>query len=270
MVYSCTLKNLYLFLLVFSITNKAFAIVGGEPLSAQDAVLKTIVNIKLKNGMCTGSLIAPKVVLTAAHCMDINGPAEVVAHINGTPTQSCDISKVVDFAFVPGAVQDLPMNVHSPDILLLKLETSLCSAKTIETASGVPIETSDSLLGAGHGRGNKKFGKAEFFKLQVIESTNLLSLVSPMSNINKELLTAGAQTYKFALPLKSGSSFCTGDSGGPVYKEANGIAVQYAVNGAVLPNQELGAAGCDNAYLQLITPLAPYKLWIEQIIMDWE
>lgn len=260
-------KTLLVSTLSIILTVPALAIVNGQILDKDNTVRNFIVNVKLKNGMCTGSVISPTIVLTAAHCADLMGAPELVAQITGEPTVKCNISKVIDFSFAPTAVQDLPLKVHSPDILLLKLETPLCAVGIAPMSYKVPA-TNDVLHAAGYGEGSFPFGKAHSFSFTVIDSKTINTHVTPLTHWDEDLLVLAPRTYMFGLPNSSGASVCGGDSGGPVSEIIGDKTLLVGVSGAALPNTTLGAS-CDKKYLQLFTPLAPYKEWIESKLMEW-
>lgn len=256
-----------LFLVFGFLPQFVFAVVGGSNLPTPVAI--SIVNIKMKNGMCTGTVIAPHVVLTASHCRDLFGAPEFVAQIDAGQTEPCDISKVIDTSLAPGAEPLLPMRVHTPDLLLLRLEKPLCNATPARIAS-VEIPLGETAFGAGHGRGNPKFGVATAFELRLIPASEASSAVEPMDDNYRDVLTIGERHHRYGLAVTMGSSFCYGDSGGPVYRVESEATVVYAVNSAVLPHAEKGTSVCDRAYLQLMTPVAPHSSWIQSQIRAWE
>lgn len=251
--------------LLFPLT--AAAIVGGR--AVEPTVADALVNIKLKNGMCSGTMIAPNVVLTAAHCRDLFGEPRFVAQIDDGPTQPCDISPVVAHAYAPGALPELPMRVHAPDLLLLRLEKPLCHAQPAAYAREDLVD-GETALGAGHGRGNPRFGQATAFELRLIPAAEAAGAVRPLTDAYRELLEIGGRIHRYALAVRAGASFCFGDSGGPVYRiDEDGGALVFAVNSAVLPHEEHGTPGCERAYLQLMTPVAPHAAWIESQLREW-
>jgi secreted trypsin-like serine protease len=244
-----------------------WAIVNGTVLDKDNDVRNFIVNIKLKNGMCTGTVISPTVVLTAAHCADLMGTPELVAQITGEPTIKCNISTVIESSLAPSAQQDLPLKVHSPDILLLKLETPLCSVRIAPLSFNTP-KVNDVLHAAGYGEGSFPFGKAHSFSFTVIDNKTISTHVTPQNHWDDDLLVLAPRTYLFGLPNTTGASVCGGDSGGPVYIIKDGASTLIGVSGAALPNINLGAS-CEKKYLQLFTPLSPYKEWIESKLKEW-
>ena len=264
-----TIQRLIFVLHFFIINHFSHAIIGGTPLSPQDPIFGSVVNIKLKNGMCTGSVIAPNVILTAAHCADMLGSPELVAFLSADKTIPCNISQVIDWEFAPNSLRNLPFKVHNQDILLLRLKTPLCKVTSINLKHDFELTAGVVVNGAGHGQGNKKFGQAEFFELKILEKSHLENLMTAKDNISKALLSLGQETYEFAVPQLTQTSFCSGDSGGPVYIENKGQVYQVGLNGAVLPNETFGAKKCNDAYLQLVTPLSPYMDWIQKKLTEW-
>ncbi len=271
------MKQLYiklftLFFSTFLFTSYSQAIYGGIP--TDPVMRKSLVNIKLKHGMCSGTLIAPNVVLTAAHCRDMSKTPEFAAWLDGdvhSENTDCDVSKIVDFSYAPGAQPIFPRKVHSPDILLLKLEKPLCSATPAEIQRD-PLMPGDELLQTGFGgRG----GQGAFFHSHQISVTIIETPEEPQSMTTTDLkfftrlLSLASDSYLFALPTVNDTTACTGDSNRPVFVNGDKMLI-YGVTGAVFPHSELGSTKCNNGYLQLITPVAPYYDWIQSTIELWK
>jgi hypothetical protein len=243
------------------------AIFGGH--TVDQNILNSVVNIKFRNGMCSGSVIAPRVVLTAAHCRDRSGEPEFVVIYNSEgPAHECDISNVIEHAYHTEAEQILPMNVHAPDILLLKLESPLCSANIAEL-SKEPFETDDVLFHTGYGAGSGILYQTNEISLTVIETNGAELFTTNEDSISRRLLEIGRDFYSFALPAEQNTTACHGDSGGPLYLKENGQMSIKAVNGAVLGHSDYGADSCNRGYLHMISPIHPYLDWIESKIFDW-
>lgn len=244
----------------------AFAVENGEPVSVR--VHHSIVNIVHENGACSGVVVADQAILSAAHCRDRFGLPKLVAFIQpDVKTQSCDIAEVETSLYAPGAEPSLPLNVHGPDILLIKMKSSLCSVSAVQM-SQTPLNEGANVWQAGHGGGSGTFALPHQVELEVIGPQLATELTTPRNKIEARLLEKAPQFYLFALPLKEKASVCHGDSGGPTFVESEGQVFLYGVNGAVLPNEQLGSK-CSQAYVHLITPLAPYKNWIDQTLAEW-
>lgn len=252
---------------LFFICQKSLGIYGG--LAIEQNILSSVVNIKLQNGMCSGTVISPNVILTAAHCKDMSGDPEFVVIYNPDgPTRPCDISNVVDMTYFPEAEALLPLNVHAPDILLLKIESPLCSAQIAEL-SARPLEIQEELFHTGYGAGSGVLYETAEISLFVIESENVERFTTNEDSISQRLLNIGRDHYLFALPSQENTTACHGDSGGPLYSKQNNQMNVHAVNGAVLGHSTLGASGCNQGYLNMITPITPYYDWIQTQIMAW-
>src|SRR5437868_12747818 len=97
----------------------AYAIVGGGAPSV-DGVARSVVTIVGSRGnFCTGALIAPKIVLTAAHCVQPGADYKIVDYGGGQPT----LQNVKNVAIHPGFKMDA-MLAHraTADVALLQLE----------------------------------------------------------------------------------------------------------------------------------------------------
>ncbi len=259
-------KILVSLIIFFAMTSKSFAVFNGEATSEE--ITSKIVNIKFFNGACSAVVLSPRVLLTAAHCQDRFGAPELAAFIQpSVKTKACDIAEVGDSAYEPSASPTLPMNIHAPDILMIRLKTPLCSVTSAKLQPS-PLQPGDKILQAGHGGGSKVFGQSHQVLLQIVDSSQTASLTTPRNNIERRLLKASAEAYLAAIPVVPFSSVCHGDSGGPSFVEQDGEMLLYGVNGAVLPNTELGSK-CSQAYVHLITPVQPYFSWIKDTLLEW-
>lgn len=259
--------KLRVLLLILTIPFEIRAATGGAPLNQSDAISNSLVNIKMQNGMCSGTLISETTVITAAHCRDRLGKVEFVAKIGEGTTDACDISEVVETAYIPKARTNLPFHVHNPDILLIRLKSRLCHAVPVTLAT-TPIMIGERAFATGLGQGSPGFGLANKIEIQLIPFETALKTVSPLIPLHRDLMFAGQNSFRFAIPTTIGNSLCEGDSGGPIYREVAGTAYLMGVTSAVLPNVDLGAPGCDQSYLQVFTPIAPYISAIRKFIAE--
>ena len=249
--------------------SNSFAIYGGTP--TDQSLLTSFVNIKFQKGMCSGTLIAPNVVITAAHCKDMHKTPELVAitNLEERPTLKCNISNVVETAYVPGAEPILPRNVHAPDLLLMKLESPLCSGTPV-SISNQAINVGDTLFHTGYGGGSGSLYENFEISLEIINSEGVEQFNTNTLPIALDLLELGRDYYSFALPTEKNSSACGGDSGGPFYVlDKKGDMILKGINGAVFGHDVLGAGNCRNGYLHMISPIYPYYDWIQSKIIEW-
>jgi len=253
------------FLLLFS--HSSWAVFGGVETSP--TMQKSLVYLLFEKGACTGVLIEKNIVLTAAHCMDFLGKPEKATVIADDPSlKKCSSSKVINYEYTPNAKPILPRNAHAPDLLMVQLETNICSGQAARVMDK-PLVPGDVFSLAGYGGGSGLWYKSRQIDLEIIPEEGIEDLNSSQSPIFKDLLSLSPEFYSYALPLVSNTTSCTGDSGGPLFINNNGQMDLYAINGAAFPNSDLGADKCNRGYLNLITPLAPYYDWIQEKIEAW-
>ncbi len=261
--------SVYCRLLVISISIFCFnswAVFGG--IETDTEMKKSLVYILFKKGVCTGVLLENRFVLSAAHCKDMLGePERATVTTNNPDLKKCSTSRVIDYQYTPDAKPIFPRKVHAPDLVLLELETPLCSGKAAKIMNE-ELLPGDVLTLTGYGGGSGVWYNSRQIEIEVISSKGIMELNTSDSPMFKTLLSLSKNYYNYALPVEHNTTSCTGDSGGPLFANNNGTMEVYAINGAVFPNNSLGADHCNNGYLNLITPIAPYYEWIQDKIAD--
>jgi secreted trypsin-like serine protease len=231
----------------------AHAIVGGGTPSA-DGVGRSVVTIVGSRGnFCTGSLIAPKLVLTVAHCVQPGADYKLVATAVGEKPQLQDVKNV---AVHPGFnMQAMLAHRATADVALLQLDAPP-KGKT-PSALGVPeipIAAGHRFTIAGIGvtiRGEGSSGGS-------IRVAGLVATGRP-GTLQIRLVDPLAQG------VRDGLGACTGDSGGPVFEDhQTGPAIVGVISWSTGPN---GSAGCGG--LTGVTPLTLYRDWILQTARQW-
>jgi secreted trypsin-like serine protease len=226
----------------------AAAMVGGAPQVTAPHVL-TIVGSR--GNTCTGALIAPDIVLTAAHCAT-PGASYKVMDGPGT-TRLIDIRRV---ALHPG-FDPRAYDAHraTADVALLQLAEPL-RGRAVATV-GVPAApvnagrrftvTGTGVTSPGDDRG-----------LGIVRQATLAATGQPGSlQIRLADVTAA--------PGRPGLGACSGDSGAPVSEDRSGRAVVVGVVGwSTGPGL---AAGCGG--LTGVTPLTLYRDWVVQTARGW-
>jgi Trypsin len=175
--------------------TRATPIVGGEISGADDAVIAFV-----REGVvhCTGTLVAPRVVVTAAHCVDAEiGPDPLTLQVIFGPR-----------AFEPDAVRAVVAVALHPEWDRDSFDNDLAFVRLDRPAPVLPVpmnlaDLGDDLVGTplrlvGYGTTRAGFPRSAGFKRVGLTRLNLL----------------GARTFGFA---NDPSQTCEGDSGGPAF-----------------------------------------------------
>ena len=226
-------------------TTKALAIVGG---AAYHEILSP--HVRISNGgpkhHCSGTVIAPTWVLTAAHCVggDAYGRVEV-ASVDGAFT-SYDVSRVVKAPYIriPGEMPFLP------DIALLE---------TKEVLEGVPV--------AKYGTLSEEQAAVWYFKLYgygftepvlsgqslTVSSAVLKSIaVLPVKDLGRWLLFVSPQ-----------GSACYGDSGGAAVA-TDPSSGEMIIVGVIIGGEDSSEGRCLPGKYTVVSDLNSVHDWIEQ------
>ena len=231
----------------------AFAIVGGGVPSA-DGVARSVVTIVGSRGnFCTGAMIAPKIVLTAAHCVQPGADYKIVDY--GADRQP-SLQDVKTIAIHPGFnMQTMLAHRATADVALLQLDApAKAKAPAVLGAPNIPIQVGGRFTIAGIGvtvRGDGKSGGT-------IRVAGLIATGKPGTLQIRLVDPVGQGT-------RDGLGACTGDSGAPVFEDKpSGPAIIGVVSWSTGPN---GSAGCGG--LTGVTPLTLYRDWLVQTARQW-
>ena len=239
--------------LALLVAAPASAIVGGGAPSAEGVGRSVVTIVGSRGNFCTGALIAARLVLTVAHCVQPGATYKIVEYGADRQPQLQDVKEV---AIHPAFnLQAMMAHRATADVALLQLETPP-KGKTPSPLGmpQLPIVVGSRFTIAGIGvtiRGEGSSGGT-------IRVAGLVATGRP-----------GTLQIRLVDPIgqgvRDGLGACTGDSGGPVFEDRQGGPVIVGViSWSTGPN---GAAGCGG--LTGVTPLTLYRDWIVQTARPW-
>jgi secreted trypsin-like serine protease len=221
--------------------SSATAMVGNAP-PAGDFARAAVMIVGSRGNFCTGTLIARDLVLTAAHCVPSGNDYKLVQFDAQRQPQLRDTARIERHPqFSQGAFDN---HRATADVALVKLAAPAQSNATGILFSGAfAVVPGDRFSVAGYGlteRGNGKTGGT-------LRAANLVATGRP-GNLQIRLVDPAANG------TRAGLGACTGDSGGPVFRDEKIIGV---VSWSTGPNNSEGCGG-----LTGVTPLSLYRGWI--------
>jgi len=238
------IRPLVISLTLLSAASPVHAITGSRS-APSEPVARSIVTVVGAGGVvCTGTVIAPRVVLTAAHCLGPGVTTRVVDYAS-KPPQLLVTQKAL--AHPQYNAQAMASHRATADVALLLLASPVPGKAPVALGTPrLPIAPGASFTIAGIGSSSPSGNdagvpRAAHLVVTGRPGTLQVRLVDPITQ-NK-----GA-----------GMGGCTGDSGGPVFEDQNGNnLVTGVVSWSTGPNFSDGCGGVTG-----ITPLTLYLDWI--------
>jgi hypothetical protein len=236
--------------------GSAQAILLGATSRDPNGLRRSVVSIENSAGeLCSGALIAPDLVLTAAHCVIERASYRVSVVNRAFRQQRLKVAAMaVHPTFVPGTT---PRTQPGVDLAILRLETPVgADFLPLDPTLAGRIDVGDEVTIAGYGvLSERRKGTA-----RTLRQANLLSL-GPIEVANRVLIVVDRER----LAETSGAGACRGDSGGPILAATRDSYLLYGIvswsSGAMRSSRPSACGG-----LTAVTPIVEHLGWIRQAV----
>jgi Trypsin len=236
----------------------ALAITRGEVARNPNGLRQSVVRVESSRGeLCSGAVIAPDLVLTAAHCVDDSASYRVIVVDRGFRQRAVRaVAAAMHPAFVRGTT---PRTQPGVDLALIKLEqplgrdfVPLDPRSASRAARGEPVE----IAGFGVEAENRKT------TARVLRQTRVVNL-GTLQVANRVMVVVDRER----LARVPGAGACRGDSGGPIVRGGPGgyqlVGIVSWSSGAMASRQRTACGG-----LTAVTPVAEHANWIAARAVD--
>jgi len=232
--------------------SQAQAVVRGAVSRDPDGPRGSVVRVESSGGeLCSGAMIAPDLVLTAAHCVLERSNYRVTGVDRAfRPRTVRAIAAAMHPAFVAGTT---PRTQPGVDLAILKLEAPLGpDFVPLDPNQAGRVDAGQPVDLAGFG----VVGEGRNGSARVLRQTRLVSL-GTLEVANRVLVVADGER----LAETSGAGACRGDSGGPILGGGPGgyqlLGIVSWSSGALASRTRTACGG-----LTAVTPVAEHASWI--------
>jgi hypothetical protein len=220
------------------------AMVGGAA-PAGDAGRPVVLLVGSRGTSCTGVMLADGLVLTAGHCVLPGADYKLVEFDAAHQPTLKDVARVARHPEFD--VNAVLRHRVTADVALLKLSAPAKNPAAVLAPGGGSVAPGDRFVVIGYGLAKPGDGKSGgTVRMAALVATGQpgtlqIRLVDPATNGER-----------------AGLGACTGDSGGPVFRESGGrLLVAGVVSWSTGPKLAEGCGG-----LTGVTPLTRYRAWI--------
>jgi hypothetical protein len=223
--------------------HSAAAIVGGQP-DAGPLSRSAIMVLSSRGGVCSGVVVAPDAVLTAAHCA--SGAPDYRVHYRGDDGQPVLLEPAglaVHPGYDKGAVAGRRRSI---DLALVRLAAPLPARFAPATLTAAIGGAGETVVFGGYGVAREGDARSTG-TFRTVE----LPIIEPYGRSTILVWAKG--------PTAAGA--CQGDSGGPVATATGAIA---AVSGWASGSGRSGCGGISQGVL-----LGPQRGWIDATLAGW-
>jgi secreted trypsin-like serine protease len=213
-------------------TARRQAIVGGASDAAHPAVVALVQ--KSNSTLCSGTLVAPATVLTAAHCVYQVAPADLEVRVgadDSSPDQTISVAAVAVYPGFSGTDDD---RLGGLDLAAVTLAANAAIAPLVVDTSGTSFAVGDAVTLVGYGASDGPTSAGAGIR----RSVDL-----PVTTICPRFLRAGSDL----------TNACVGDSGGAVLE-----------GGALVAVIAFGVQGCGGP--SSFTRLDPVHDWVAAVL----
>jgi hypothetical protein len=232
--------------------NPARAVVEGFPSRDPNGLRRSVVAIENSVGeLCSGVIVGPDVVLTAAHCVIDPAAYRVNATGRNLRQQRFNVlALAIHPTFVPGTT---PRTQPGIDLALLKLDHAFGpDFLPLDPAQAGRIGVGDEVTIAGYGVLSERLRRSA----RTLRQANLVSLGSVQVS-NRVLVVVDPER----LAETTGAGACRGDSGGPILAATSTGYQLYGItswsSGALRTRSPSACGG-----LTAVTPVVDHLSWI--------
>lgn len=249
-------------------------VVNGEPVVDKDefpfVVDLSAHDMKISSSrFCTGTLVKPDVILTAAHCVLNEGYLTPVYATIGRielDDKHKDNSHAETFRTIASIVHPHYRGIGSPKDVALLLLNSSSTGQLVHLAQTTPSEDDETWV---VGYGIQKIGTLEesFQAVEIMSSRLQKTALRVKDRAFCDIPSANIRTPGGMLcteGIKKGSSACKGDSGGGLFqRKKHGGAIKTLQVGIV----SYGDSQCMSEDSGVFTDVASVRDWIESSAM---